>query len=272
MHVFAAYQTLMQRLCRLSTLSATATSSALADNEAKAISKHLVRLVYPSASWCDKLAELHLFLQKILPLYQQTCCGVTVPPQVSLPAEDGPFIGINVSLTSYSGNELSPPPPDPPKDVVEVGSKKSHGSAASTTRSHSSTAKHESGRKSAATSATVASTAAAAASAIVVESDKSVNKAPVTEQSYLARIASLKMPSTFTENIICVQWYEPMSLQSSSLLSLINRLPEGTMDTNSNLVLMMFAVLRKPPKKRSRLGVIALPADRVSYLHKRYVL
>jgi hypothetical protein len=251
----AGYQTLIQRLYRMSTLSA---GSAGQDGG------RWVRLVYPSAGWCERLGEVHGFLQQALSLYQTTCCSPPLPSQLLLPVEQGSvLLDAELVCETYAGNDISPPLPPPlnpaTKDSTDTVTKaKSSMSSASATRIASS-GKLDSARK---------------ASSRTESADKLATAKPVSAEQVAVAAAKavplIKAPLTFSENVICVQWYRLVSPSGECVMPMLS----GSVDEGSDggdVVLMMYAVVRKVTKKRSRLGIVALPVSKVTQLHARYI-
>lgn len=252
MCAIAGYQTLIQRLYRMSTLSVGSSGQD---------GGRWVRLVYPSAGWCERLGEVHGFLQQALSLYQTTCCSPPLPSQLLLPIEQGAaLLGSELVCETYAGNDISPPPP-PSLDTVTkdstdtVTKAKSSMSSASATRIASS-GKLDSARK---------------ASSRTESANKLATVKPVSAEqvAVAAAVPLIKAPLTFSENVICVQWYRLASPSGECALPMLS----GSVDEGSSggdVVLMMFAVVRKVTKKRSRLGIVALPVSKVAQLHTRY--
>ncbi|XP_069141650.1 cilia- and flagella-associated protein 54-like isoform X4 [Argopecten irradians] len=122
---FLGYQSILQRLCNTSTISASSRKSNQNDKDSDeeelpefdlgfishahsdtTVNHDMIRSMLFSGMWARRLTKIHVYLANNLRVYSSECCGIYPPAQLVLPLTDTEY-DLNVTFKSYTANLTS---------------------------------------------------------------------------------------------------------------------------------------------------------------------
>ncbi|XP_033730570.1 cilia- and flagella-associated protein 54-like isoform X2 [Pecten maximus] len=119
---FLGYQSILQRLCNTSTISASSRKSSQKDTDSEeeelaefdlgfishahsdtTVNHDMIRSMLFSGTWSRRLTKIHVYLANNLKAYSSECCGIYPPEQLVLAPTDTEY-DLSVTFKSYASN------------------------------------------------------------------------------------------------------------------------------------------------------------------------